>query len=140
MLLAGYPVLDVEVGSEFSRLQPSFPGVEAAEDIVGRVVDSTQARTVDVLHDLADTGWTLAVNGMLVLMQEPHACRRGSLRLGLHAPEHLVAPVLPVIAIGKVIAEDADIGHLEHLAQLDGSLQPRQRVLKRLIELRLAYW
>ena len=54
VLFAGDPVLDVEVGRPRLRHLPALPRIVAAEDVVGRVVDRPQVRTVDRLQQIDD--------------------------------------------------------------------------------------
>ena len=143
VLLAGDPVLDVEVGRHVLRLLPALPRVVAAEDVVGRVVDRPEGvgcRTA--ANRSTHAVRRVAVDAVLVLVQQADAGLLGQPRLLCHAVEHLAAPLSPTPfqspLAGRVVAEDADVRRVEDLAQLDGPLEALQVRLERLVDLDLA--
>src|SRR5262249_22567208 len=134
VLLSGDPVLDVEMPRPSFRHLPALPRIVTTEDVVGRIVYRPEVRTVDRLHQIDHALRIVAVDVVLVLVQQPYAGFLGAMRLLCHPCHDFAAPLRPVVALRLVITEDADIRGVEYLAQLDGSLEALQVRLERLID------
>ncbi len=73
MVLAGDPILDVEMDGPGLGLLPAFPRIETAEDKVGRVVGGPQVFVVDRGQDIDDAFRGIAVDAVLVFVEQGDA-------------------------------------------------------------------
>src|SRR5688572_28617577 len=71
VLLASGPVLDVEVNDTVAGREPAFPGVVTTEDKVRRIVDGAEAGASELAEDVRNPSRRIAVDPMLVFVDQP---------------------------------------------------------------------
>src|SRR5262249_29766708 len=92
----------------------------------------------DGFHEITYSFGIVAVNPMLVFVQQTHPGLLGQPELVPHAIEYVTTPVVPDILVRKIIAENANIARVEHPAQLDGPAKALQMRLGWMINAHLA--
>src|SRR5262249_30245266 len=112
--------------------------VEADVDIIGRIVNRPEVAEIHLfenrLHQVFNPLRFVSVNAVLVLVDQANSRLLGQLDLVPHPVEHIAPPVIPDVAFGKIVAEDANVARVEDLAQLDCPLEALQMRSERLID------
>ena len=118
VLFAVNPVLNVEMDGPPLGELPALPRIEAAVNVVRRVVDRGEIRDIDLLQDgfqqVMDALGIIAVDTMLVFVDQPDTSLLSDANFVPHPVEHVAAPVVPIAAaLGQVVTEHADVRCVE---------------------------
>ncbi len=113
-------------------------GLHVALDVVGRVEDRSVVGGVDRLDEVLHTAGDVAVDVLLVLVQEHDASFFGEFDHGLRATHDFVAVLVRVLALRDEEAEHADVLRAEELGNFDAVARALKVVLERVGDLDLS--
>ncbi len=82
---------------------------------VGRVPRGPQVGRIHRLEDVQTAAWNVAVNMLLVLVQQRHLQRSCRLRETPHAIQHFLPVRLRLLSLGNEEREDANVGRTHEL-------------------------
>src|SRR6266850_3860742 len=106
---------------------------------IRKIKGTAQFWRVDRLHQVQAIRALLAVNVLLVLVDESNVLILDVFHLGRHPLENLIAKLVHIlIGLGRVIAENTDHRGTEELRQLNGQLESLKMSRPGLVDLRLA--
>ena len=110
-------------------LFPSLHGIEASVDVVRRIVCRTQGRAVDATKQIGHAKRRIAIDPVLVLVEQHDAVLVRDPGLGAQAANDLVAVEGPVFRIEVrivawwIVTENPDVWSPENAAKIDGPLE-----------------
>lgn len=105
-------------------------GLDTALDEIRRVPGEPQLLGPDRLDNVEAPVRSVAVDVLLVLVQEHHIVSTGPLGKGGHAPQDLVAVRRRFVAFREEEGENPDVGSLESFGDVQGAVEPAQMVIE----------
>jgi hypothetical protein len=142
---AADPVFDVEMNRPVAGLEPAFPGIVAAKNVVGRVVHRSELWMVERGQQIQDSLRGIAVDAMFVFVEQANTSFLGNIEFATEPVEYFAAIRLPIeVTFGRsgrvrgIVAENANVAGLEDLAELDRASEALQVRLEGIADLDLA--